>query len=333
MKSCASILKGQIILIFIFLCTSDAIAKNYIVNDVKTVIGEPNYAPAFPYIIAYSKTSVNKRTLHLINQETQSEYELSQVVVSSKGVLNRFFDGRFDTGNKDLDYYSGELHWRPLLDSKGRQWYTFVSSTAAGELIVNFNYLDRDGLPSGSSPVQFNFQGEIRNPKWSPNGQMLTFSSRNQLFLLHDLTGVIKSGNTSGLVPIRLTQTGERNVFPDWSPSGRHIAFQSTAVESGVTNNGISVITIDLQNPQRISIPVRVTSHLYNFNEFLPAWSPDANFIAYYISREPLYTVQTSDNLDIGITQLFFKPGHRRDNWRKNRTGDRSTCSTDGCTP
>jgi hypothetical protein len=113
----------------------------------------------------------------------------------------------------------------------------------------------------------------------------------------------------SGLVPIRLTQTGERNVFPDWAPSGRHIAYQSETVESGVRNTGISVITIDQNNPQRISIPVRVTSHLYNFNEYLPGWSPDDSYIAYYISRDPLYTAQTSEDLDIGITQLFSNPG------------------------
>jgi hypothetical protein len=309
MKSCNKIFLGQLILLYIFFIASDVKAVNYSTIDLKTDIDEPKYSPAFPYILSYTRTDSHQRTLHLINQNTQNIYDISEVVISSNGTLGRFFDNRFDTDKKELDYYSGELNWRPVLDSKGRQWYTFISSTGTGELIVNFNYVDRNGLPSGKTVLQYNFQGEIRTPKWSPDGQMLVFSSRNQLYILPDLSGVINSGTTSGLAPLRLTQTGERNVFPDWAPSGRHIAYQSATVESGVRNTGISVVTIDPDNPQRISIPVRVTSHLYNFNEYLPAWSPDASYIAYYISRDPLYTAQTSDELDIGITQLFSNPG------------------------
>ncbi|MFU8861690.1 MAG: DUF5683 domain-containing protein [Cyclonatronaceae bacterium] len=184
-----------------------------------------------------------------------------------------------------------------------------MSSTASGDLVLNFNYIDRDGVPSGNDAISFFFQGEIRYPKWSPDGKMLVFSSRNQLFLLPDLSEFLHSGNTSGLVPVRLTQIGESNLYPDWSPSGRHIAYQSASVESGVRNTGISVITIDNVNPQRVSVPVKVTPHLYNFNEYLPSWSPDANYIAYYISREPLYMAQTTEELDIGFTQLFSNPG------------------------
>lgn len=309
MKSCANYIIIQLILFLVATGSSVSAAMGYNMTVQNSGIDEPRYAPAFPYILSYARTDNHKRTLHLVNQNTSAVYDISQAVIASNDALNKFFSDKFDSQKLNLDYYSGELDWRPVLDSKGRQWYTFISSTNSGELVLNFNYLDSNGVPIKNGTVQFSFQGEIRSPKWSPDGNMLVFSSRNQLFLLTELSEVIHSGSTSGLAPVRLTQTGESNLYPDWSPSGRHIAYQSTTVESGVRNSGISVISIDYLNPQRISTPVKVTAHLYNFNEYLPSWSPDANYIAYYISREPLYMAQSSEELDIGFTQLFSNPG------------------------
>jgi hypothetical protein len=309
MNSCAKLLPVLLAFIIFSSVFSYARALDTIISEKDQIFSEVQYAPAYPYILSYAKITGNKRTIHVFNQEKNFDQELSLPVVSPVGSLSRFFGGPFDSGHADLEFFSGELNWRPVLDARGRQWFVYVSSTSAGELILNFDYISRDGLPSAQGPVQFNFQGEIRTPRWSPDGRMVVFSSRNQLFLLPDISQVINSGSIRGVSPIRLTQTGESNLYPDWSSSGRHIAYQSVSVESGVRNTGISIVMIDPLNPSRVSIPVRVTSHLYNFHEYKPAWSPDANYIAYYISRDPLYTAQTSEELDIGITQLFTNPG------------------------
>jgi hypothetical protein len=310
MNSCAKIF---IITFFLFLPITGSANAGFPAetdtNENGINFNDLVYSPAHPYILAYTRTENHKRTLHLLNQQNHSDIQISRVEIASNGTLNRFFTGRFDQDKTGLDYYSGELHWRPILDARGRQWYMYVSSTSSGEIRLHINFLNREGIESGLDDIRYSFQGEIRNPRWSPDGRMITFSSRDQLYLLHDIIPVINNREVSSLSPIRLTQTGEKNQYPDWSPSGRHIAYQSTRTETGVRNSGIDIIPVDPDNPGRISIPVRVTSHMYNFNEYLPTWSPDENYIAYYINQDPLYLDQTSDKLDIGITQLFTNPG------------------------
>ena len=107
-------------------------------------------------------------------------------------------------------------------------------------------------------------------PSWSPNRQLIAFSSSRQ----HTGHGfdiwVVKPNNTALQ---RITTDPGENGLPAWSPDGSKIAFASTRTDTAVGHAEIWVMNADGTN----EVQVTHDDALAN----APAWSPDGSKIAY----------------------------------------------------
>jgi len=114
---------------------------------------------------------------------------------------------------------------------------------------------------------------------WSPDGTQIAFYSpvksadgktRPQLFLA-DANGAVQ---LTGAGPS--TDTGAGAQFPDWSPDGTRIAFQTTLV--GAVRD-IFVINVDGTGLTNLT-------HNSSHADIRPAWSPDGTRIAFQSNRD-----------------------------------------------
>jgi Tol biopolymer transport system component len=114
-----------------------------------------------------------------------------------------------------------------------------------------------EGEPSApSSAKELFFQVD---PAWSPNGQLIAFSSkRTGSFDIYVM-------NADGTGARRLTSTRDDETNPTWSPDGKRLAFDRGRDIYGVNANGTGLH--------------RITDDQAADTE--PAWSPDGHWIAY----------------------------------------------------
>jgi len=120
--------------------------------------------------------------------------------------------------------------------------------------------------------------GEDIEPAWSPDGELIAFTSRR------DGNSEIYVMNADGKQQTRLTNEPADDFHPEWSNDGTRIAFAS--LRDG--NREIYVMNADG------TVPARLTNH--ESNDFQPAWSPDGTRIAFTSERDgndEIYTIST----------------------------------------
>jgi len=110
----------------------------------------------------------------------------------------------------------------------------------------------------GSDVRRLTFQGTYnQEPAWSPKGDLITFSGRDEHRVFDLYTVSVESGKVA-----RLTQNQGTNEKPSWSPNGRYIVFSST--RGG--KRQLWVVSADGSNPRQI------TSERQGASD--PAWGP-----------------------------------------------------------
>ena len=177
-----------------------------------------------------------------------------------------------------------------------------------------------------SLPAGYGYDSE---PQFSPNGRWIVFTRfRSCKFIPHGylqpLAGCLQAifkVHPDGTGLTRLTGWGTENSFPDWSPDGTKIAFDSGDVGKLGSKGDIWVMNADGSGKTRLTNTLPVSDVGQGFANFRfgiannPVWSPDGRQILYSQWQPAGFPVWlTSINAD-GSGQTVVVDGNYFQNW------------------
>src|SRR5918992_141111 len=124
------------------------------------------------------------------------------------------------------------------------------------------------------------------NPSWSPDGEMIAFSSDRENG--NDEIYVMNADDGSDVT--RLTDNNANDLAPSWSPDGEMIAFSSDRDENATHE----IYVMDATDG---SGQTRLTDN--DAHDFNPSWSPDGEQIAFTSDSDS--TEESGPNFDIYV--------------------------------
>ncbi len=138
-----------------------------------------------------------------------------------------------------------------------------------------------------------NHGAKDRRPDWSPDRMRIAFESNREGGWEFDFWGNmdVYVMNADGTNPINLTNHPALDGYPDWSPDGMQIAFESN--RDGDDNWEIYVMNADGTNP------INLTNHPAEDRH--PAWSPDGKRIAFESNRDGNWERNRNDNWEVFV--------------------------------
>ena len=161
-----------------------------------------------------------------------------------------------------LPYLSG-MSVEGMTFSRDGQWIAYVTFPG--------NVLWRSNL-DGTQRVQLTLPPQLAySPRWSPDGQRITFMARSPGQPLR--TYIISA---SGGSPEPLVSTAGNQVFPDWSADGSTIVFGVT----GVASVPDGLYSFDLASKRLSQVPGSQGLHY-------AIWSPDGHYLASMGGKTP----------------------------------------------
>lgn len=284
-------------------------------------IKNPVFCPSNPSLVAYSRQVEDTQELYLYNAKTRGIRQVTAVEKIDNEEPSEGFLGA-DT-DRSLRRFEGQIAWRPLRDPKGRQWFVFMSSASETGYGLFLSYLTPEGKLADRI-VELPFDGQATAPTWSPDGRRLAFSGSrvgtkgNNLFMYPDLLPFLQAGknDTSEVAaPVQLTQNPAGDLYPAWSPTGEHIAYQSKRNgESGRANWGISLLNLSGWKPWSNTTPrsIRLSPQLSAYHEYKPSWSPTGDYVGFYVSQSRIDAGVGNRRQDIGVLELVSGSQDRR---------------------
>jgi len=285
------------------------------------MIKNPVFCPSNPSLVAYSRQVEDTKELYLYSAKTGGVRQITAVEKTDKEETPEGFLGA-DT-NRSLRRFEGRIAWRPLRDPEGRQWFVFMSSASETGYGLFLSYLTPEGKLADRI-VELPFDGQATAPTWSPDGRRLAFSGSrvgtkgNNLFMYPDLLPFLRAGNDDtpeAAAPVQLTQNPAGDLYPAWSPTGEHIAYQSKRNgESGRANWGISLLNLSGWKPWSNTMPrsIRLSPQLGAYHEYKPSWSPTGDYVSFYVSQSRIDAGVGNRRQDIGVLELVSGSQDRR---------------------
>jgi len=201
---------------------------------------------------------------------------------------------RGETKRGELNVYDAESRkFRPYLNgisagftdfSRDGQWVTYVSHPDGA--------LWRSRM-DGSDPLKLTDTslGRVINPKWSPDGRFIAFSTLDR-----DYNPKIYLSPADGGDPMLLVSGEFRPVGPTWSPDGNSIAYGGM----GQTGAATEIRILNLVTKETRTIPGSI-------GMFAPLWSPDGRYIAAQsekFKRLFIYTLKTNRWSELPVPHL-----------------------------
>jgi hypothetical protein len=260
----------------------------------------PAPSPSNPNIVAYERQIESQRGIYLIDLSSGG---ITQVSVDDADVIedeNDFFAGF--GGSEELERLEGfdtGLAWRPVLDSRDRQWFAFVSSGDGSGYGLYLWYVDTEGMLGEEGPFRIPFDGATQHPAWSANGKHLIFSGSErqgqgaQLYLARDIVAAHTQqsfpSSLIGAQQLRLPATVDitqvtdlpgNNVFPQWAPVGNHVVFQGEMNEAPT----LFIVRIAIGSSQPVQAQRLLPEE--QLNQYKPTWAPDGRRVAFYANAQ-----------------------------------------------
>ncbi len=162
--------------------------------------------------------------------------------------FHKDFDVMWPSGN------NGQL----IYESGGHLYKLDLKTEKVEKITVNISYDFANTLPYFK-----NVKDNIHSYAVSPSGKRLLFDARGDVFSVPAKDGTIRN----------LTQTqGVREVYPQWSPDGKWIAYHSDV--SGEYE-------LYIMSAENDSKPMQLTFNSKGW-KYAPEWSPNSKFIAFF---------------------------------------------------
>lgn len=209
---------------------------------------------------------------------------------------------------EDLASYYGDLDWRPVVDSRGLRWFTFVAPGEGGGFDPYLGWLDphaesnRDRWRAFPLPVP----GMAASPRWSPDGRSLALTIDSELHVIPDVTSSMRAGRATGYRSFPLASAPEGVFNPAWSPDGRAIAFDERSVHpTGDLSWGIRAVNLDPGRTRIQGPPVSLTAFEPARDQRRASWSPDGRLLAYHADPELAGSEGAGRRWEIRIVEVF----------------------------
>ncbi len=272
-------------------------------------IGYPVPSPSNPDIIAYIRKDDDRSHLHLYHVTTRADEQVTQNTLRIQTPGIRHPGNPLQSINRsetnDLKrragvpsgHFEGDFSWSPVLDQFGSQWFAF-SATHSGKTQLHIGHITSSAALSVSVfPIDFGTL--VTNPVFSPDGNSLVFSADGDLYLVPDISTVIRKRDFTQMNPLRITDNPGGSFFPDWSHDSRLIAYQNRPVE-GERQGFESLFIIDAHTVHPERIP---RSHLVMVSDagsagshhLRPSWSPFSRTLAFFEYYDPAGVDQDMD--------------------------------------
>jgi TolB protein len=140
------------------------------------------------------------------------------------------------------------------------------------------------------------FPGFAINTDWSPDGNRIAFDVSLDPDALPDVW--VMNANGTGQIP--LTANGDFDAFPNWSPNGEWIAFDSDGPSFPETQ-GIWIMRSDGSDLTRVTVPGK--GIIFDSE---PAFSPDGEWIAFTRVRDTCKFPNRNRFIAAGCTSAIF---------------------------
>jgi Tol biopolymer transport system component len=176
-----------------------------------------------------------------------------------------------ETLQGELSVYDAQVHeFRPFLNGISAG---FVDFSHDGQWVAYVDYpagtLWRSRL-DGTQRLQLTLPslGVILNPRWSPDGRFLVFSSWPNDESFDQRIYLVPA---DGGAPMLLLSGNLHPNDPTWSPDGKSIAYGGSVMGGEAPPTEIRILNLDTKESKKIPAPTELDS---------PRWSPDGRFVA-----------------------------------------------------
>lgn len=200
--------------------------------------------------LSFEQEEMTQRKIMLKDLSNQFVRELSVKPKSS----HNFLDGMV---SNPLQSYNSSLSW-----SKDSTRFAFMSNGGVGEYNIYVGGINRDEEVIAQSPSKDGYAN------WHPNTQELVFVSARTG------NGDLYTVDLSDKKLTRLTKSEDVELFPEWSPDGKLIAFS----QGSAKNHRIVLLK---RSDNKWSREILLTTS--SFDALRPTFSPNGKLIAFYV--------------------------------------------------